>query len=184
MRPAVIRKNAAGLRIPPNAPLSWEEARRGLTGLPGGGLNIAHEAVDRHAAGARAGRVALRWLGAQGVRREITYRELAALSNRFANVYRSLGVRKGDAVFVLCGRIPELYAAVLGGLKCGAAVSPLFAAFGPEPLKTRINLGRGKVLVTTRSLYERRVRKVAAEMPTLRHVLQLPLIHISEPTRH
>jgi acetyl-CoA synthetase len=129
--------------------------------------------VDRHAAGARAQRVALRWLGAQGARREITYRELAALSNRFANVYRSLGVKKGDAVFVLCGRIPELYAAVLGGLKCGAAVSPLFAAFGPEPLKTRINLGSGKVLVTTEALFERKVKKVAGEMPTLQHVLKV-----------
>jgi acetyl-CoA synthetase len=160
-RPAIIRKSP------------WDEARRALDGLPGGGLNIAHEAVDRHAAGPRAERIALRWLGAQGARRDITYRELAALSSRFANLYRSLGVAKGDAVFVLCGRIPELYAAVLGGLKCGAAVSPLFAAFGPEPLKTRINLGRGKLLVTTEALYERRVKKVAGEMPTLEHVLKV-----------
>jgi len=160
-RPPIIRKSP------------WDEARRALDGLPGGGLNIAHEAVDRHAAGANAQRVAIRWLGAEGARREITYRELAALSSRFANVYRELGVKKGDAVFVLCGRIPELYAAVLGGLKCGAAVSPLFAAFGPEPLKTRINLGRGKVLVTTTALYERKVRKVAGEMPTLAHVLKV-----------
>jgi acetyl-CoA synthetase len=173
VRPAVIRKSAADLHVPPNAPLTWDEARRALAGLPGGGLNIAHEAVDRHAAGGRAERVALRWLGTQGARREITYRELAALSSRFANVYRGLGVAKGDAVFVLCGRIPELYAAVLGGLKCGAAVSPLFAAFGPEPLKTRINLGRGKVLVTTEALYERKVKSIAGEMATLRHVLKV-----------
>jgi acetyl-CoA synthetase len=62
---------------------------------------------------------------------------------------------------------------VLGGLKCGAVVSPLFSAFGPEPLKTRINLGAGKVLVTTSALYERKVKKVAGEMPTLRHVIQV-----------
>jgi len=74
---------------------------------------------------------------------------------------------------VLCGRIPDLYAAVLGGLKCGAVVSPLFSAFGPEPLKTRINLGRGKVLVTTEALFERKVKKVLGEMPTLKHVLQV-----------
>jgi acetyl-CoA synthetase len=172
-RPSIIRKTPASLLLPPNAPRSWDEARRGLAGLPGGGLNIAHEAVDRHAAGPRATRVALRWLGAQGARREISYRELAALSNRFANVLRALGIAKGDAVFVLCGRIPELYAAVLGALKCGAVVSPLFAAFGPEPLKTRINLGRGKVLVTTEALYERKVSKVAGEMPTLEHVLKV-----------
>jgi len=172
-RPPVIRKTAADLRVPPNPPLGFEQARRALAGLPGGGLNIAYEAVDRHAAGARADRVAIRWLGAQGARRQITYRDLAALSNRFANVFRSLGLAKGDVVFVLCGRIPELYAAVLGGLKCGAAVSPLFSAFGPEPLKTRINLGAGKVLVTTEALYERKVKKVAGEMPTLKHVLRV-----------
>jgi acetyl-CoA synthetase len=170
---AVIAKSPAQLRVTPNPPLSPEEARRRLAGLPGGGLNIAHEAVDRHAAGPRAGRIAIRWLGAQGARREISYRELAALSGRFANVFRALGVAKGDVVFVLCGRIPELYAAVLGGLKCGAAVSPLFSAFGPEPLKTRINLGAGKVLVTTDALYERKVKKITGEMPTLRHVLKV-----------
>jgi acetyl-CoA synthetase len=172
-RPALIRKDTKARGVAANAPISWDEARARLDGLPGGGLNIAHEAVDRHAAGPRADRVALRWLGADDTRRDISYRELAALSSRFANVYRSLGVAKGDAVFVLCGRIPELYAAVLGGLKCGAVVSPLFAAFGPEPLKTRIDLGRGKVLVTTEALYERKVKKIAGEMPTLAHVLKV-----------
>jgi acetyl-CoA synthetase len=180
-RETVIRKSAADLRVAPNlrdleserAAFSWDAARRELQGLPGGGLNIAHEAVDRHAAGPRAAHVALRWRAAAGGARAITYAELASASNRFANVLRGLGVAKGDVVFVLCGRIPELYAAVLGALKCGAAVSPLFSAFGPEPLKTRVNLGQGKVLVTTESLYERRVKKVAGEMPTLKHVLQV-----------
>jgi acetyl-CoA synthetase len=173
VRPLLIRKEAGRLHVAPNAPIDWDEARRRLDGLPGGGLNIAHEAVERHARGALAGKTAIRWLSQSGGRREISFRELAALSSRFANVLRSCGVRKGDVVFVLCGRIPELYAAVLGGLKCGAAVSPLFSAFGPEPLKTRINLGSGKVLVTTEALYERKVKKVAGEMPTLQHVLRV-----------
>jgi len=173
MRPALIRKSAADRRVPPNAPLGWEAARRALAGLPGGGLNIAYEAADRHAAGARAGHVAIRWLPAAGSARSITYAELARLSNRYASLFRSLGVAKGDVVFVLCGRVPELYGSVLGALKCGAVVSPLFSAFGPEPLKTRVNLGRGKVLVTTAALYERRVKKVVAEMPTLQHVLKV-----------
>ncbi len=173
MRTSIIRKTAADLRVQPNAPVSWDDARRALEGLPGGGLNIAHEAVDRHARGPLAQHVAIRWLAAGGGERDITYAGLSRLSNRFANVFRSLGVAKGDAVFVLCGRIPELYGAVLGGLKIGAAVSPLFSAFGPEPLKTRINLGRGKLLVTTEALYERKVAKVAAEMPSLKHVLRV-----------
>ncbi|HZM36536.1 MAG TPA: acetate--CoA ligase [Burkholderiales bacterium] len=180
MRPSVIRKDAARLRVAPNAPIGWEEARRALEGLPGGGLNIAYEAVDRHARGPLATKTAIRWLRASQGRRDISYRELAALSNRFANLLRALGVSRGDAVFVLCGRIPELYAAVLGGLKVGAVVSPLFSAFGPEPLRTRINLGRGKVLVTTEALYERKVKKVAGEMPTLEHVLQVDTEHFQK----
>ena len=173
MKDAVIRKDLAVLRVAPNPPMSWEEARRALDGLPGGGLNIAHEAVDRHAHGPNAAKTAIRWLSQSGAKRDISYAELAALSSCFANLFRSCGVRKGDGVFVLCGRIPELYAAVLGGLKCGAAVTPLFSAFGPEPLKTRINLGKGKVLVTTEALYERKVKKVQGEMPTLQHVLKV-----------
>jgi acetyl-CoA synthetase len=161
MRPALIRKDP------------WAAARRALDGLPGGGLNIAHEAIVRHARGPLAGRTAIRWLGTAGGARELSYAELDAASGRFANLLRSLGVAKGDVVFMLCGRIPRLYAAVLGALKCGAVVSPLFSAFGPEPLKTRVNLGRGKVLVTTESLYERKVKKIAAEMPTLAHVLRV-----------
>jgi acetyl-CoA synthetase len=173
MRPSVIRKIAADLRVAPNAPIDWAAARRSFEGLPGGGLNIAHEALERHARGPLAGRTAIRWLGASGSRRDLSYAELSRLSSRFASIFRGLGVAKGDVVFVLCGRIPELYGAVLGGLKAGAVVSPLFSAFGPEPLKTRINLGKGKVLVTTEALFERKVRKVLGEMPTLKHVLQV-----------
>jgi acetyl-CoA synthetase len=82
-------------------------------------------------------------------------------------------VGKGDVVFVLCGRVPELYFAVLGALRLGAAVSPLFSAFGPEPIATRINMGKGKVLVTTEALYQRKVAKIAVPMPTLQHVLRV-----------
>ncbi|MGE5638453.1 MAG: AMP-binding protein, partial [Clostridia bacterium] len=168
MRTAVIRKDIRAFRVAPNPAMDWDTARKRLDGLPGGVLNIAHEAVDRHAAGPRAGHVAIRWLAAAGGARDITYAELAGLSNQFANLFRGLGVAKGDVIAVLCGRIPELYAAVLGGLKCGAVVSPLFSAFGPEPLKTRINLGSAKVLVTTEALFERKVQKVLGDMPTLR----------------
>ncbi|MBL0140997.1 MAG: acetate--CoA ligase [Betaproteobacteria bacterium] len=172
-RPSVIRKGSVAHRAAPNAPLGWDEARCLLDGLPGGGLNIAWEAVERHARGGLADHVAIRWHPAAGKVRPITYRELSESSNRFANVLRSLGVAKGDAVFVLCARIPELYFAVLGALKLGAAVSPLFSAFGPEPIATRVNLGRGKVIVTTEALYQKKVAKIAVPMPTLQHVLRV-----------
>ena len=68
---------------------------------------------------------------------------MQAATNRFANALCGLGLHAGDSVFVLSGRIPELYIAVLGALKAKCVVSPLFSAFGPEPLATRLSLGRG-----------------------------------------
>ena len=177
-RPTIIRKTAADLPVPPNladyagerAAFSWAAARRQLAGLPGGGLNIAHEAVERHARGPRRDRVAFRFLGTHAAR-DITFAELSRLSNRFANVLRQLGVGQGETLFLLTGRLPELYIAMLGGFKNGTVVSPLFSAFGPEPIATRINLGEGAVLLTTASLYQRKVAKIRDQLPTLRHVL-------------
>jgi acetyl-CoA synthetase len=150
---------------------SWEAARGDLCGLPGGGLNIAFEAVTRHAAGTRRDHVALVWLAKGGRRREITYGELDELTSRFAGALHAIGVRPGDRVFTLLGRVPELYVAVLGGLKLGAVVAPLFSAFGPEPIRQRVSLGEGRVLVTSRALYRRKVEPVRPALPELRHVL-------------
>ena len=154
------------------ARFDWAQAWKLLDGLPGGkGYNIAHEAVDRHAAGPRSAKVAIRWLGKAGERRELTYRDLAEATNRFANALHSLGVRPGERVFVLMGRLPELYVAVLGALKARCVVSPLFSAFGPEPIATRVEMGEGRVLVTTPALYRRKVESVRASLPGLSHVI-------------
>ncbi len=149
----------------------WSDAASHLDGLPGGGLNIAHEAVDRHATGPRRDRVAMRWLGRGGTSTEMTFGELSAATNRFANVLCELGVGKGERVFTLAGRIPELYVAVLGTLKLGAVAAPLFQAFGPEPIRQRVTRGDGAVLVTTPALYRRRIAGLTADLPSLRHVL-------------
>lgn len=154
------------------ATFSWEAARRYLDGLPGGrGLNIAHEAVDRHAQGPRHDHLALRWLGKRGEVRDFTYSQLSRLTSRFANVLQSLGVRKGDRIFVLAGRVPELYISALGTLKNGSVFCPLFSAFGPEPIRQRLSIGDGKVLVTTAALYQRKVADLRAALPALQHVL-------------
>jgi acetyl-CoA synthetase len=166
-------------RVAPNMPdleaaraaFRWDDARAALAGLPAGGLNIAYEAVDRHLAGPVARRVALRWRGRGGERRDITYAELAEQSNRFAGALERLGVAAGEVVFALCPRIPALYVAALGTLKRRAVFSPLFSAFGPEPIATRIEIGRGAVLVTTAALYKRKVAPIRDRLPTLRHVI-------------
>ncbi|MGE0600016.1 MAG: acetate--CoA ligase [Dehalococcoidia bacterium] len=149
----------------------WAAARAELDGLPGGGLNIAHEAIDRHALGERASRTAIRWLSRSGARRDITYSELRSGTNRFAIVLRSLGVGDGDVVFALCGRIPELYVAALGALKNRSVFCPLFSAFGPEPIHQRMSIGKGRVLVTTPALYKRKVAPIRESLPDLKEVL-------------
>ncbi|MDD2399099.1 MAG: AMP-binding protein, partial [Sulfurovum sp.] len=86
----------------------WEEVASQFEGLPGGGLNIAHEAIDRHANGVLVHKTALVWLGEDGQRREFTFMQMKQESNKFANVLRSLGLSKGDRVFTLSTRLPEL----------------------------------------------------------------------------
>lgn len=154
------------------ATFSWDAARRELHGLPEGrGLNIAHEAIDRHAEGARRNHLALRWLGKNGEIADFSYARLQALTNRFANVLQQLGVGKGERVYALMGRLPELYIAALGTWKNRSVFCPLFSAFGPEPIKARLNLGSARVLITTARLYERKVARLRDELPSLEYVL-------------
>lgn len=155
------------------AAFSWAHARHALDeSLEGkAGFNMATLAVDRHAHGPRAAKLALRWLGKSGARRDLVYAELAHLSSRFARVLEDLGVNAGEHVFLLCGRLPELYVSLLGALKRECVVTPLFSAFGPEPIATRLSLGHGRVLVTTTSLYRRKVQAMRARLSELQHVL-------------
>lgn len=177
-RSSIIRSQAARFPVKPNwtdyaatrAAFSWDQARQALTGLPDGGLNIAFEAVGRHAQGPLRDHAAVRFLSGEQVQ-VVTFAELARAVNRFANVLQGLGVGKGERVFVLAARLPELYTAVLGSLANGSVVCPLFAAFGPEPIATRLALGDARVLVTTELLYRRKIAPLRARLPGLRHVL-------------
>jgi acetyl-CoA synthetase len=180
VRYATVRKPRSWGRVAPNLvdyarardEFSWDSARRALDGLPGGGgLNIAHEAVDRHVAAGRGGRVALRFLQREGGVRDVSYAELAEESSRFANLLGGLGVGRGERVFVLMERAPGLYASALGALKAGAVFCPLFPAFGPEPIRQRLEIGDGRVLVTTSDLYERKIAGLRDALPGLHNVL-------------
>ncbi len=151
---------------------SWRGAAAMLAGLPRGrGLNIAYEAVDRHVDEGRGGRTALRWIATGRETAEFSYAALAAQSTRFCNALARLGVGPGDCVFSLLGRIPALYVCALGTWKRGAVFSPLFSAFGPEPIKARMTIAQPKALVTTGRMFERKVRPVLEELPFLKTVI-------------
>jgi acetyl-CoA synthetase len=149
---------------------SWTQARGLLDGLPGGGLNIAYEAVERHVKAGRGDKLALRWIGRDDAIRDFSYAALGASINRFANVLAQRGIGKGERVFSLLGRVPELYIAALGTLKNGSVFSPLFSAFGPEPIKARMTIGDARALLTTEAFYRRKIEPWRKELTGLKHV--------------
>jgi acetyl-CoA synthetase len=150
--------------------LDWKDIEPELDGLPGGGLNMAHEAIDRHCLTDRKDKVAMYWESEHGESERYTFQDLQKLTNKFANVLSTLGVRKGDRVFVLMSRVPELYAAVFGTLKIGAIFGPLFSAFGPDAIRDRLQDSDAKVLVTSHQFMDT-VHEIRGELPELKHVL-------------
>ncbi len=151
----------------------WDETLAELSGPADGCLNIATACADHHVAAGRGDNVAVRWLGRRLERRDITYRQLADLSGRAAAVLAGLGLAPGDTVAVLMDRVPELYSAALGIWKAGGVYCPLFAAFGPGPIKARLEVGRARVLIASEELYLRKVAPGRAGLPQLEHVLLL-----------
>ncbi|SHO52757.1 acetate--CoA ligase [Desulfopila aestuarii] len=175
-----IKKNVETMPVQPNlldyehtcATFSWDEVRRSFDGLPeSGGLNIAHEAVDRHADGPRREHIAIRCLSKDNKIVEFTYGDLKEGSNRFANLLNKLTVTKGERVFWLAGRLPALYPMFFGTLKNCNVFCPLFAAFGPEPIFQRLERGDARVLVTTERQYNKKVAPHLPQLPALKHVL-------------
>lgn len=150
---------------------SWEHEYENLEGLPSEGINIAHEAVDRHANGGKRNTVALRWIRKDKSFKDFTYSDLKVQTSRFANVLERLDVKKGESVFSLTGRIPSLYVAALGTLKARAVFCPMFSVFGPEPAFQRLSKGKAKILVTTTKLYKQKVEQLLNRLPLLQYIL-------------
>ena len=154
------------------ASFSWENVAQELSGLPDGkGLNIAHEAVDRHANSNLKNVVALRFIHKDRSFYDFTYSDLQLETSKFANVLGKLGVQKSERVFALTGRIPELYIAALGTLKTTAVFCPLFSVFGPEPILQRLKKGEATVVLTTSLLFEKKVNQLLGQLPSLRYVI-------------
>jgi acetyl-CoA synthetase len=161
------------------ASFSWEETTRELDGLPDGkGLNIAYEAITRHSQTHLKDTVALRFIRKDRSFHDFTYSELQKQTSKFANVLGDLGIQKGEPVFSLMGRIPELYIVALGTLKYTAVFCPLFSVFGPEPIFQRANRGDACVLITTTLLFEKKVKQLIERLPSLRFIL------LSDATEH
>jgi acetyl-CoA synthetase len=114
----------------------------------GGRLNVSYNCLDRHVEAGLGDRVALHWEGEPGDTRTITYADLLADVQKFANVLRSLGVERGDRVNIYLPMIPEAAVAMLACARIGAAHSVVFGGFSAQSLADRINDAEAKVLVT------------------------------------
>ena len=151
---------------------TWKQAAHELDGLPEGrGLNIAHEAVDRHVKNGNGNSTAIRWIRKDRTFRDFSYRHLRELTSQFAHVITDLGVEKGHTVATLLGRVPELYIAALGSLKTAAVFCPLFSVFGPEPAVQRLIRGKARVLLTTLDAFNRKIKQHLERLPDLRVIL-------------
>ena len=140
-----------------------------------GSLNICHQALDQHLP-QNASRTALRFIGIDWPQdtnavKNISYAQLTELTTRFAKGLRNLGVKKGDVVFALAPRIPELYTVVLGTLRLGAVFSPLFSAFGPEPISARMSKGNARVIFSLASLYRKKIAPIRESITSLQHII-------------
>ncbi|MDE8564719.1 acetate--CoA ligase [Anoxybacillus rupiensis] len=146
----------------------WSEAEKNFSWSETGRVNMAYEAIDRHVETFRKNKVALYYRDASR-EEKYTFKEMKEWSNKAANVFKQVAeVEKGDRVFVFMPRSPELYFAVLGAIKTGAIVGPLFEAFMEGAVRDRLEDSEAKVIVTTQELLP---RVPVNELPALKYVL-------------
>ena len=147
----------------------------------GGQINVSVNCVDRHVRTARRNKAAIIWEGEPGDRRTLTYFDLFRQVSAFANVLKSLGVKKGDRVAIYMPLVPELAIAMLACARIGAPHSIVFGGFSAESLRDRINDAQCKLLITADGGYRRgsvvqlqRVSEEAIEAtPSIEHVVML-----------
>jgi len=150
----------------------WGEKNKlSLRGLPDDGINIAYEALESHRQAGSTDKLALRWISKTNQIIDFSYGDLSAQSSCFASVLDTLGVKSGAHVYSLLGRVPELYIAALGTLKAGCVFTPLFSAFGPEPIHSRMEIGEANVLITTTRLYRKKIAHWRRELTHLKAIL-------------
>ncbi|HUF64473.1 MAG TPA: acetate--CoA ligase [Gemmatimonadaceae bacterium] len=157
--------------------LEWEPPH--AKWFTGGTLNVAVNCVDRHIRSASRNKAALVWEGEPGDRRTLTYWELYVEVTKFANVLRSLGVKRGDRVAIYLPLIPEAAISMLACARIGAIHSVVFGGFSPESLSDRINDAECKLLITADGGYrrgqvvplKRNADRAVAECPSIENVV-------------
>jgi len=150
---------------------SWQRAQKTeIAWFEGGKLNAAYNAIDRHLSTFRKNKIALYWEGENGESEKYTFEEIAYISNQYGNYFKSLGVRRGDRVFIFLPRIPALYFSFLGILKIGAIAGTLFSAFQQQALFDRLDNSSAKILITNKEL-SIRLEKIRHKLTNLEKII-------------
>ena len=148
----------------------WEEVKNHFKSFSNHGVNIAHEAIDRHSSTDNKDKVALIWEDDDGVQKRYTFLSIKRQSDKCANVLKNIGIEKGDRVFLFLPRVPELYISIIAIAKVGAVAGPMFSAFGPEAIMDRLLDSNAKAIITTPELNQR-LNEVKDQLPMLKNVI-------------
>jgi acetyl-CoA synthetase len=149
----------------------WEDTHSNFSWHTSGKVNMGYELIDRHAHTHRRDKTALIYVDDQHTK-SYTFDEMRRFSNQFGNMLRSLGVQKGDRIFFFMPRTPEIYAGIIGSLKIGAIVGPLFEAFMEGAVQDRMADAEASVVVTTTALQHRIPKQ---QLPHLKHTILIDL---------
>ncbi|MGD2026933.1 MAG: AMP-binding protein [Anaerolineales bacterium] len=147
----------------------------------GGKMNIVHNCLDKYMGTEKENQPAFIWEGEEGTSKKITYKELYLQVNQAANLLRSLGLTKGDAVGIYMPMVPEIISAVLAIAKIGGVILPLFSGYGSSAIATRLNDAGAKAIFVADGFFRRgkpvAMKPVADEavknIPTLEHMIVL-----------
>ena len=178
MHEGLVQKDPSKLRLKPNLQgfeqlrktFKWSDADKMVDWFPGGKINAAYNAIDRHVKGPRKNKVALILDNGEGKVVKMTFQQMYEETNKFANMLKKLGIKKQDRVFFFLQRSPELYIGFLGAIKYGAVASPMFPAFGPDAIRDRL-LDSGAVALITDSDLKSKVYEVKDQLPELKHMI-------------
>ncbi len=149
---------------------NWEGIKSHFDHFSDDGVNIAHEAIDRHADNGDKNKIAMYWEDEDNTKKQFTFSDIKRQSSKLANVLRNLGVEKGDRVFLFLPRTHELYVSIIAIAKLGAISGPMFSAFGPEAVMDRLHDSEAKALITTPELSQR-IHEIKEELPALKHII-------------
>lgn len=149
---------------------SYEKYTQELVWFDHNKINAAYNAITKNALSLRKNKIALYWQGENQEKEKYTFLEIEELSNQVGNYLKSLGISKGDRVFLFLPRIPPLYYSFIGILKIGAVAGTLFSAFGTQALYDRLSQSQAKVLITTSEL-SKRLDPIKKDLPYLKYIL-------------